>query len=124
MLPSSLLGTAVRYTLTHWERLVRYLDLAELTPDNNAAENAIRPFCLGRRNWLFSGSPKGAEASCTMYSLIQTAKLNGFDPFAYLYYVFNRAPQITDENEWRELLPQNLDADTVKNAYEPLRVTG
>jgi len=124
VLPSSLLGTAVRYTLTHWERLVRYLDLAELTPDNNAAENAIRPFCLGRRNWLFSGSPKGAEASCTMYSLIQTAKLNGFDPFAYLYYVFNRAPQITDENEWRELLPQNLDADTVKNAYEPLRVTG
>ena len=123
VVPSSLLGKAVGYTLSQWDRLVRYLDLAELTPDNNAAENAIRPFCLGRRNWLFSGTPKGADASCAMYSLIQTAKLNGFDPFAYLHYVFTHAPHITDESQWRELLPKNLDADTVNTAYEPLRVT-
>ena len=64
---------------------------------------------LGRKNWLFSGSPRGAEASCAIYSLIETAKHNGLDPFAYLNYVFNKVPTIAAEDEWDELLPHRLD---------------
>lgn len=82
MVPTTLLGKAVSYTLGQWESLVRYLDHPALTPDNNAAENAIRPLVLGRKNWLFSGSPRGADASCAVYSVIETAKQNGLNPYA------------------------------------------
>ena len=74
VLPGSLLGKAVGYPLKQWEKLVRYLEAAYLRPDNNGAERAIRPFVCGRRNWLFSGSPAGADASCAIYSLIETAR--------------------------------------------------
>ena len=86
---------------------MRYLDCAELTPDNNAAENAVRPFVLGRKNWLFSGSPSGAENSCAMYSLIETAKHNGLNPQEYLLKVFESAPLIRREEDWARLLPWN-----------------
>jgi len=113
---STLLGKAVEYTLNEWDALSRYLDRPQITPDNNAAENAIRPFVLGRKNWLFSGSPRGAEASCAIYSLIETAKHNGLDPFAYLNYVFNKVPTIAAEDEWDELLPHRLDQATLDAA--------
>jgi len=116
VVPSTLLGKAVEYTLNEWDALSRYLDRPEITPDNNAAENAIRPFVLGRKNWLFSGSPRGAEASCAIYSLIETAKHNGLNPFAYLNYVFNKVPTIAAEDEWDELLPHRLDQATVDAA--------
>jgi hypothetical protein len=86
VLPSSLVGKAVEYTLGQWDKLVRYLDRAELASDNNVAENAVRPFVLGRKNFLFSGSPRGATASCNLYSIIETAKQNGMNPYGYLYY--------------------------------------
>ena len=114
---SSLLGKAVHYTLARWQMLVRYLDLAALTPDNNAVENAIRPFVVGRKNWLFSGSPAGARASCALYSLIQTARANGLNPYAYLHYVFTRVPTITCAAQWHELLPHNLDPDQLNAAF-------
>ena len=117
VIPQSLLGKAVAYTLAEWDALVHYLDHPDLTPDNNAAENAIRPFVLGRKNWLFSGSPRGADASCAMYSLIETAKHNGLEPYAYLYYLFSKAPLIEDEGGWDDLLPGGLDTETLKAFY-------
>jgi len=78
--PKGLLGKAIQYTLNHWDRLIRYLEDGRLRPDNNLAENAIRPFVVGRKNWLFSGSPNGAKASSSLYSLIETAKANGLKP--------------------------------------------
>jgi transposase len=117
VLPSSLLGKAVNYTLDEWDALIHYLDHPALTPDNNAAENAIRPFVLGRKNWLFSGSPNGAAASCAIYSLIETAKQNSLNPFSYLYYVLDRVPRITDDAEWDQLLPGNLTQDIIAANY-------
>ena len=101
------LGKAVHYTLNQWDLLIAYLDSPFLTPDNNASENAIRPFVLGRRNWLFSGSPRGAESSCGMYSLIETAKVNGLEPFKYLYHLFCKAPLAKTKEDWSALLPWN-----------------
>jgi transposase len=103
--PSSLCGQAIAYTLGQWDKLVRYLDLAELRPDNNAAENAIRPFVVGRKNWLFSGSPNGADAACAIYSLIETAKANRLNPEIYLIYLFDRLPHARTEDDYRRLLP-------------------
>ena len=98
VVPSTLLGKAVGYGISQWPKLVRFLDEPYLTPDTNAAENAIRPFVVGRKNWLFSGSPRGADSSCAIYSLIETAKQNGLNPYAYLHYLFTQVPAIsTDE---------------------------
>lgn len=105
-LPESPFGKALAYTLGQWEKLERYLEHPELTPDNNMAENAIRPFVLGRKNWLFSGNDRGAEASCRVYTLIETAKLNGWEPFAYLKGLLTNLPSIG--SDWNSLLPWNL----------------
>jgi len=78
--PKGLLGKAVNYALRNWDRLVCYIDDGRLRPDNNLAENAIRPFVLGRKNWLFSGHPNGAQASAAILSLIETAKANRLKP--------------------------------------------
>jgi transposase len=109
-LQESAFGKALSYTLGQWEKLERYLDHPELTPDNNLAENAIRPFVLGRKNWLFSGNDRGAEASCRVFTLIETAKLNGWEPFAYLRTMLTRLPTIG--NDWNGLLPWNLKPGT------------
>lgn len=117
VVPSSLLGKSVAYTLGQWDKLIRYLDHAILTPDNNKVEGSIRPFVVGRKNFLFSGSPRGAHASCAIYSIIETGKLNGFNPYAYLHYVFTRMPHIRTPEDWDALLPSNLDAKTVNSAF-------
>ncbi len=111
LLPESALGKAVHYALNQWNYLIRYLESPYLTPDNNASENAIRPFVLGRKNWLFSGNPKGADSSCGMYSLIETAKQNNLNPYDYLHYVFSKVPLINNEQEWDAILPWNLKED-------------
>jgi transposase len=104
--PSGLLGKAVHYALSQWKRLIRYTDHAFATPDNNLAENAIRPFVVGRKNWLFSGKPEGAHASATLYSLIETAKANNLEPYHYLSHLFNNLPQAYTAEEYKALLPQ------------------
>jgi transposase len=76
--------------------------------DNNAAENAIRPFVIGRKNWLFSASQQGATASANLYSLIETAKANGLEPYAYLKKVFTELPNVTTLEQIENLLPWNL----------------
>ena len=72
---------------------------------NNAAENAIRPFTVGRKNWLFADTPKGADASAAVYSLIETAKANGLNAYAYLEYLLLYMPG----SEW-QTCPEELDA--------------
>jgi hypothetical protein len=106
--PKSLLGRAIFYALGQWSRVEHYLDDGRLRPDNNLAENAIRPFALGRKNWLFAGSPRGAHASAAIYSLIETAKANGLNPYDYLIYVFEKIPYATCEDDLKALLPQNF----------------
>jgi len=111
--PSSDTGEAVRYTLGQWEKIIRYLDSPYLTPDNNGAQRAVRPFVLGRKNWLFSGSPDGADASCFFFSLIETAKLNDLDPYWYLKWVFEQAAIMGAEIRAEALLPWNMDRSLV-----------
>ncbi len=106
--PKSLLGKAIAYARAQWSRLVVYLEDGRLQIDNNLVENAIRPFALGRKNWLFSGSPRGAKASAAIYSLIETAKANGLEPYAYLRFLFDRLPSAASEDALRALLPQHL----------------
>jgi transposase len=107
--PSALLGKAVNYSLKEWEKLLHYLDSPYLTPDTNTIENAIRPFVIGRKNWLFSGSPREAHASATLYSLIETAKANGIEPYQYLRYVFTKLPSVQSRHDYRSFTPQQLD---------------
>jgi transposase len=106
--PTLLLGKAINYCLTQWDKMTAYLESPYLTPDNNACENAIRPFVLGRKNWLFSQSPRGAESSCGMYTLIQTAKQNSHVPFQYLMTLFEKAPLAVSSEDWEKLLPWNI----------------
>jgi transposase len=112
--PSSATGKALHYLHNEWDKLIRYLDDGRLEIDNNAAENAIRPFVIGRKNWLFSDSVKGVTASANLYSLIETAKANGLEPYAYLRYLFAELPKAETVDAIEALLPGNLDADQIK----------
>ena len=107
--PKGLLGKAISYTLKQWDRLVGYLHDGRLPMDNNAAENSIRPFVVGRKNWLFSGTPEGAAASALLYSLVETAKANGLEPYSYFRHVFDRLPVARTLEDLEALLPWNLD---------------
>ena len=112
--PKGLLGKAVNYTLRYWGRLVRYSDDGRLRPDNNLAENAIRPFVLGRKNWLFSGHPNGAQASAALFSLIETAKANRLKPYEYFRFLFDKLPYAESDDDYKKLLPQYLDPELLK----------
>lgn len=104
-LPSGKLGEAFDYLLRQWPKLVRYIEDPRLAIDTNLAENAIRPFALGRRNWLFADTAKGARASAALYSLTATAKANGLEPYAYLRHLFTELPKATTVAEIEALLP-------------------
>ncbi len=108
MLPKSPLGTAITYTLNLWPRLTTYLEDGHIEIDNNKVENAIRPFVIGRKNFLFSGSPWGAHASASLYTLVESAKANKLEPWAYLNHLFEKLPLAKSEQALLELLPQNL----------------
>jgi len=103
--PKGLLGTAMNYALKQWNRLIVYLNDPYVGLDNNAAENAIRPFAIGRKNWLFAGSPSGANASAALYSLVETAKANGLEPYRYLRFLFERLPYARTSTDYRKLTP-------------------
>lgn len=107
--PKGLLGGAMNYTLKQWKRLVVFLNDPHVGLDNNAAENAIRPFAIGRKNWLFAGSPSGAQASAALYSLVETAKANGLEPYRYLRFLFDRLPYATTQDDYRKLTPPHID---------------
>jgi transposase len=107
--PSSATGKALSYLHNEWGQLTRYLDDGRLEIDNNGAENAIRPFVLGRKRGLFSASVKGVKASANLYSLIETAKANGLEPYAYLRRVFTELPQAEAVEAIEALLPGNIN---------------
>ena len=108
-----LLGKAIGYTLQQWPNLVLYLDSPLMGPDNNASEQAIRPFVVGRKNWLLSGSPAGDEANAAWYSFIETSKLNRIEPYLYLNYILSRLPDGDDPEEYRHLLPWNVPKESL-----------
>lgn len=105
--PKTALGKAINYTLEYWPQLSKYTDNGEWPIDNNLAENAIRPFVIGRKNWLFSNSQRGATASANLYSLIETAKSNGKEPYSYLSWLFAKLPS-ADLQDVESLMPWNM----------------
>ncbi|MFT3741108.1 MAG: IS66 family transposase [Gammaproteobacteria bacterium] len=100
------IGKAIRYVISHWDSLINYLRDGRIEIDNNLIENAIRPFALGRKNWLFNGSPAGAKAGATFFSLIQTCKANQIDPYQYFCAMLNRIRACACEEDYKNLLPQ------------------
>lgn len=108
--PKTLVGQALSYAFDELPLLIQsYTRQAEIRLDNNKIENAIRPFAVGRKNWLFAQSVAGAEASSVIYSLIETAKLNGLEPYQYLTYIFKKIPFCFTFDDYEQLLPFNLD---------------
>jgi transposase len=112
------LGKAIRYALGQETKLRLFLKNGNVPIDTNAVENAIRPFVVGRKNWLFSGSPRGADSSALIYSLIETAKANDLEPWAYLRYLFEKLPLCQSDDEMRALLPHRVNPTDVEN-FDP-----
>ena len=110
VVPQSVLGKALSYMHDYWGKLIRYTERGDLPIDNNRVENAIRPFVIGRKAWLFSDTPAGAHASAVIYSLLQTAKANGHEPYAWLRRVMRALPAAKTVEEIEALLPWNLHA--------------
>jgi transposase len=106
--PKSKFGQAIAYTLNSWSTLSTYLENGHLPIDNNGAENGIRPFVIGRKNWLFADTVRGAQASARLYSLIETAKANGHEPYHYLRQLFEKLPLAKTELDYEALLPWRL----------------
>ena len=106
--PSSLAGKALHYAANEWEYLMNCFCHGDYEIDNNGIERRIRPFTIGRKNWLFSATVAGAKASANLYSLIETAKLNGHEPHAYLSLVFEKLPLATSREQFLELLPNKM----------------
>lgn len=110
--PKSAMGTALTYLLGQWDYLCNYLKDGRLELSNNRAERSIKPFVMGRKNFLFANTPKGAQSSAIAYSMIETAKENGLEPFKYLAYVLSTAPSLdfSDADAVQALLPWNAPA--------------
>lgn len=101
----SMLGKAIEYFIKYYDGLCRYLDDGRLEIDNNRSERAVKTFVIGRKNFLFYDSVKGAESSMIIYSVIETAKANGIEPWAYLNNVFKQLPLCENEMDVEKLLP-------------------
>ena len=108
-LPKGLLGKALGYLDKNWDKLTVYIEDGRLNIDNNPAENAIRPFVVGRKNWLFSATVPGAKASANLYGLIETAKANNVDPYGYLRHVFKELPRTQTVEQIEQLLPWSAE---------------
>jgi transposase len=111
VVPKSLLGRGLTYLRSQWPKLVRYVENGDWPISNNPCENAIRPFCVGRRGWLFSDTVDGANASANLYSLVETAKANSIDPYRYLTWLFQRLPLAKSVEDYDALLPWKMPAE-------------
>ena len=109
VLPKSAFGGAVHYTLKCWRGLTQYLENGHIPIDNNGAENGIRPFVIGRKNWMFCDTVNGAHASARLYSIIETAKANALEPYQYLRHLFTQLPKASCEADVQKLLPWRID---------------
>ena len=117
--PATLTGKALNYLHNQWPKLIRYLDDGRLRIDNNLVENAIRPFVLSRKNFLFCDTVRGANASANLIALIETAKANDIEPYQYLRRVFAELPNAKTVEEIETLLPYRVEltnTDDVKSA--------
>lgn len=110
------LGKAMYYAHRQWPKLTLYLADGRLPIDNNLTENAIRPFVIGRKNFLFCDTVAGAHASANLYSLIETAKANGIEPYAYLRSIFTDLPRATSVEQIEALLPVPADNGNLAEA--------
>ena len=99
---------AITYTLNQWENLIAYCDHGQLYISNVLVENAIRPFVVGRKGWLFADTPRGASASAVYYTLIETAKANGIDPFKYILHLCKHIATVQTVEDIEALLPWNV----------------
>ena len=106
--PKSKLGIALNYLLNQWDSLTAYLLDGRIELSNNRAERSIKPFVISRKNFLFANTPSGARSSAVLFSLIETAKENGLDPYRYLVWLLREAPKrFTTDKSWAaSLLPQ------------------
>lgn len=110
VLPKGLFGEAVNYGYNQWQKLVRFLEDGRIELSNNRAERSIKPFVIGRKNWLFANTPRGATASAVIYSIVETAKENRLNPYAYLTHLFEKLPNLESRGneELDSLLPWNV----------------
>ena len=111
VMPKSAIGKAIQYSLNQWEKLTGYIKSGDINIDNNRAERAIKPFVIGRKNWMFCNTASGANASAVLYSLIETAKANGLSPFNYLMYLLEELPKQPGDLEY--LMPWNVKLEDV-----------
>ena len=105
--PKSAIGKAIGYNLRQWPKLECYIENGYLNIDNNRAERANKPFVIGRKNWMFSNTASGTQASAVLYSLIETAKANGLMPYNYLKTLLEKLPN--ESEDIGKLLPWNVD---------------
>ena len=114
VLPKSPLGKAIFYSIKHWDSLIQYINDGRLEIDNNRSERAIKPFVIGRKNWLFNSTTKGADASSILFSLVQTCKEHDVDVFAYFKYALESVVKCQNAQDIQKLLPYNADLDQLK----------
>lgn len=115
--PKSPIGKAIKYSLRRWDKLCRYTTHGGLEIDNNLIENQIRPLALGRKNYLFAGSHQGAQNAAIIYSLVGSCKLNGLDPFQYLYAILTKLPDYP-VNKIDDLLPCHVRFEETPEAQK------
>jgi transposase len=121
VLPGSPLQTAINYPLDRWEALSKFLDFSFATSGNQLAENSIRPFAVGRKNFLFCITPQGAKTSALYYSLVETCKRMKVDPQKYFTYLFSNAASCTTDNDWDAMLPHKVNLSSIDDYYDTLR---
>jgi hypothetical protein len=111
--PETILGKALAYAVKNLPLIEQYLSHSFIGLDNNSVENEVRPFAIGRKNWLFSGNVAGAKASAAIHSFVQTATLNDLNPYEYLKYIFTKLPEAVTDEDLRKLLPFNLTNEDI-----------
>jgi len=111
--PKSLTGKAINYTLNQWEKLIVYVSDGRLAIDNNSAENSVRPFAVGRKNWLFNDSVDGATAAATFFSILETAKANGLEPYWYMRFLLEKLTELKTKEDFLPFIPQKIDKQIV-----------
>lgn len=121
--PESIRGKAVFYALEEWTKLIRFLDDPLIPIDNNEVERGIRPFTLGRKNWLFANTPRGAHATALFYTLMEWTKICGLNPYLYMLHLFENAGAAVTENDWEALLPCNIQPDSGTGAERQYAVS-
>ena len=112
--PKGMLSQAINYSINQWDKLTAYLQDGRIRIDNNDAERSIRPFAIGRKNWMFFNKENGAIAGCVIFSIIETCKASGINTFDYLKYILENIHKAENDEQLRQMLPYNLDPQLLK----------